>query len=57
MKCIIVDDEPLAREGMELNVRDVPFLELVGQFSTAIAANDFIMNILEQQELHKLLLT
>ena len=29
---------------MELNVRDVPFLELVGQFSTAIAANDFIMN-------------
>ena len=44
MKCIIVDDEPLAREGMELNVQDVPFLKLVGQFSNAISANDFIMN-------------
>ncbi len=43
MNCIIVDDEPLAREGMELNVEDVPFLNLVGQFGTALAANDFLM--------------
>lgn len=43
MKCIIVDDEPLAREGMELNISDVPFLELVGQFGNALTANDFLM--------------
>lgn len=43
MNCIIVDDEPLAREGMELNVQDVPFLNLVGQFGTALAANDYLM--------------
>lgn len=42
MRCIIVDDEPLAREGMELNVEDVPYLELVGQFSNALEANAFL---------------
>lgn len=44
IKCIIIDDEPLAREGMELNVSDVPFLQLVGQFSNALTANDFLQN-------------
>ena len=43
LKAIIVDDEPLAREGMELNVEDVPYLELVGQFGNAMTANDFLM--------------
>ncbi len=42
MKCIIVDDEPLAREGMELNVKEMGFLELVGQFHNAITANAFL---------------
>lgn len=42
MKCIIVDDEPLAREGMELNVMEMDFLELKGQFHNAIAANNFL---------------
>lgn len=42
MKCIIVDDEPLAREGMELNVQDVSYLDLVGQFSNASDANTFL---------------
>jgi len=27
MKCIIIDDEPLAREGMEILIPDAPFLE------------------------------
>lgn len=44
MKCIIVDDEPLAREGMELNIDDVNYLELVGQFGNALMANDFLHN-------------
>lgn len=42
MKCIIVDDEPLAREGIQLNIEEVEFLELVGDFGNPIAANDFL---------------
>lgn len=43
MKCIIVDDEPLAREGMELNVQEMDFLELKGQFGDAISAYNYLM--------------
>jgi len=39
---MVVDDEPLAREGMELNIQDVPSLKLLGMFGTAMAANDFL---------------
>lgn len=42
MKCIIVDDEPLAREGMKLNIQELPSLELVGSFENAMQANDFL---------------
>ncbi len=44
MKCIIVDDEPLAREGMEMNIEEVSFLELVGQFSSPIEANNYLVD-------------
>lgn len=43
MKCIIVDDEPLAREGMELNVQEMDFLELKGQFGDAISAYNYLI--------------
>jgi DNA-binding LytR/AlgR family response regulator len=42
MTCIIVDDEPLARQGMELNIANVSTLELLGSFSNALAASDFL---------------
>lgn len=42
MKCVIVDDEPLAREGMELLINDVPFLELIGLLGSGVQALDFI---------------
>lgn len=42
MKCIIVEDEPLAREGMRLNIAEVERLELVGSFENAMQANDFL---------------
>jgi len=42
MRCIIVDDEPLAREGMELLVNDAGFLQLVGQCSNAMEANKIL---------------
>ncbi|MEO6304231.1 MAG: LytTR family DNA-binding domain-containing protein [Bacteroidia bacterium] len=36
MHCIIADDEPLARKGMENFIRDVPFLDLVATCSDAL---------------------
>ena len=42
MKCIIIDDEPLAREGMELNVQEMDFLKLQGQFGDAISAYNYL---------------
>jgi len=38
MRCIIVDDEPLVRELLEDNVRQVPFLELVKSCKSALEA-------------------
>lgn len=42
MTCIVVDDEPLARQGMEMNIANVSSIELLGSFSNALAANDFL---------------
>lgn len=42
MTCIIVDDEPLARQGMEMTIATVGSLQLVGSFSSALAANEFL---------------
>ena len=39
ISCIIVDDEPLAREGLERLVKEVGFLELVALCSSAMEAN------------------
>jgi DNA-binding LytR/AlgR family response regulator len=42
MRCIIVDDEPLAREGLEIKVQKTDYLELLGMFAGGIAANRFL---------------
>jgi len=42
MNCIIVDDEPLARQGLEMSVANVANLTLMNSFSNALAANDFL---------------
>lgn len=39
IRCIIVDDEPLAREGIALLVKDIGFLELITECSNAMEAN------------------
>lgn len=44
IKCIIVDDEPLAIEVLEAYVDKVDSLELVGKFRNAIRAFDFIQS-------------
>jgi len=42
MKCIIVDDEPLARQEMRALINDVSNLEIIGAFSNAPAALRFL---------------
>ena len=40
--CIIVDDEPLARKGIELHVNEIDWLDIKDQFSSAIKASEFL---------------
>ena len=42
MTCIIVDDEPLAREGLEMKIAKMGFLEILGQFYNGLDANRFL---------------
>ena len=42
MNCIIVDDEPLAREAMKLLIEESSNLQLIGSFNSASTASDFM---------------
>ena len=42
IKCIIVEDEPLAVKVLADYVSQVPFLELKGSFKDAILATEFL---------------
>lgn len=42
MRCIIVDDEPLARQEMQALIKEVSPIEIAGVFSNAPAALDFL---------------
>ena len=42
MNCIIVDDEPLAREAMKLLIDETNDLQLIGSFNNAATASDFM---------------
>ena len=42
MNCIIVDDEPLAREAMKLLIEDAACLRLIGSFNSAVSASEFM---------------
>jgi len=44
MKCIIVDDEPIARKGMQKLVAQLPELELLDSFNSAEAASLYMIN-------------
>lgn len=44
MKCVIVDDEPFAIEGMKMNLEKIDFIEVVGTFNNALEANTFLQN-------------
>jgi DNA-binding LytR/AlgR family response regulator len=42
LRCLVVDDERLARNLMEENIRQLPFLDLVGSCKNAFEAMDFL---------------
>jgi len=42
IRCIIIDDEPLARKGLKEYIGDVDFLELVGDFDTPLRATELL---------------
>ncbi len=42
MRCIIVDDEPVARKILQEFAERVPFLEVAGKFENALKAEDFL---------------
>jgi two-component system, LytTR family, response regulator len=44
MKCILIDDEPLAREGLAKMIAQIDSLELVSSFSNGIDANTYLQN-------------
>jgi DNA-binding LytR/AlgR family response regulator len=52
LSCLIVDDEPMARKGLEEYVKDVSFLEHVGSCENAVKASEF----LQQKEVDLMLL-
>lgn len=41
MNCIIVDDEPLAREAMKLLIDELDSLQLIGSFNSAATACNY----------------
>lgn len=42
MNCIIIDDEPLAREAIEMLINQTDDLDLIGSFNSPDSAADFI---------------
>jgi DNA-binding LytR/AlgR family response regulator len=44
IRCIIIDDEPLAREIIRRYINDVPMLQLAGECSNAVQAMAFLQH-------------
>jgi len=44
LKCLIIDDEPIAREGIADYIAKLDFMEIAGECSTAIEAAMFLKN-------------
>jgi DNA-binding LytR/AlgR family response regulator len=42
INCIIIDDEPLARKGLKEYIADVAFLNLAGEFDSAVKATELL---------------
>lgn len=44
LKCLIVDDEPMARKGLEEYVKDVPLLDYAGSCENALKAKEYLQH-------------
>lgn len=44
LRCLVIEDEPLAAEGLEEYIRQVPTLEFVGACGDALSALEFLKN-------------
>ncbi len=44
MKCLLVDDEPLALDILEAYLKKIPYLELIGRCNNALEASEFLKN-------------
>lgn len=44
IKCIVIEDEPLATEILVEYIEQIPFLELQGTFKDAVEATEFLRN-------------
>lgn len=42
IKCLVIDDEPIAREGIADYIQRIPFLELIGACRNAFEASSFM---------------
>jgi DNA-binding LytR/AlgR family response regulator len=43
MRCVIIDDEPIARQGLKEYIQDVDFLQLAAEFDNPLKAADILM--------------
>lgn len=44
LRCLVIEDEPLAAEGLEEFIRQVPTLEFIGTCGDALSALEFLKN-------------
>ena len=45
LRCIIIDDEPIARKGMEEELREIPFVEVVGIGENSYQAIELVVTL------------
>ncbi len=45
MKCIVIDDEKIARVTLERLCNKIPYLEVIGVFSSAIDATSKLVTL------------
>ncbi len=43
IRCLIIDDEPLARKGLKEYIQEVDFLQLTGEFDNPLKATDALL--------------
>jgi DNA-binding LytR/AlgR family response regulator len=44
LRCLIIDDEPIARKGLREYIQDVDFLLLAGEFENPLKATELLIN-------------